>query len=47
MKKLKIIGLNARKAFQQINDLNPKIINKVLNNQGKTSGGFIWKFKKQ
>jgi glutamate-5-semialdehyde dehydrogenase len=32
MKKLKIIGLNARKAFQQINDLNPKIINKVLNN---------------
>ena len=32
MKKLKLIGINARKAFQQINDLNPKIINKVLNN---------------
>jgi glutamate-5-semialdehyde dehydrogenase len=32
MKKLKLIGLNAKKAFRQINDLNPKIINKVLNN---------------
>ena len=32
MKKLKQIGLNARKAFVHLNNLNPKKINKVLNN---------------
>ena len=31
MKKLKQIGVNARKAFIQLNDLEPKKINKVLN----------------
>ena len=32
MKKLKQIGLNARRAFVHLNNLNPKKINKVLNN---------------
>jgi len=32
MKKLKQIGLNARKAFLHLNNLNPKKINKTLNN---------------
>ena len=31
MKKLKQIGINARKAFVQLNNLDPKKINKVLN----------------
>tara|TARA_B110000263_G_C14802851_1_gene282838 strand:- start:12 stop:251 length:240 start_codon:yes stop_codon:yes gene_type:complete len=34
MKKLKQIGLNARKAFIHLNNLDPKIINKILNNYG-------------
>ena len=32
MKKLKQIGLNARKAFLQLNNLDPKKINKALGN---------------
>ncbi|MDA9092038.1 glutamate-5-semialdehyde dehydrogenase [Pelagibacteraceae bacterium] len=43
MKKLKQIGINARKAFVQLNNLDPKKINKVLN----TYNGFLLKNKKQ
>ena len=43
MKKLKQIGLNARKAFIHLNNLNPKIINKILNNYGQ----LLLKHKKQ
>jgi glutamate-5-semialdehyde dehydrogenase len=35
MKKLKQIGLNARKAFLQLNSLDPKKINEVLNSYSK------------
>ena len=35
MKKLKQIGLNARKAFLQLTNLDPKKINKVLNSYNK------------
>ena len=43
MKKLKQIGINARKAFVQLNNLEQKKINKVLN----TYNGFLLKNKKQ
>ena len=35
MKKLKQIGINARKAFVKLNNSNPKIINRVLNTYNK------------
>ena len=43
MKTLKQIGLNARKAFVQLNNLDPKRINKVLN----TYSNLLLKEKKQ
>jgi glutamate-5-semialdehyde dehydrogenase len=43
MKKLKQIGINARKAFLQLNNLDPKKINKVLN----TYNQLLSKNKKQ
>ena len=35
MKKLKQIGINARRAFVNLNNSNPEIINRVLNTYNK------------
>ncbi len=43
MKKLKKIGINAKKAFYQLNNLDPKKINKVLN----TYNQLLFQNKKQ
>ena len=43
MKKLKQIGINARKAFLELNNLDPKKINKVLS----TYNQLLLKNKKQ
>ena len=43
MNKLKKIGINSRKAFHELNNLDPKKINKVLN----TYNHLLLKNKKQ